>query len=197
VVHVPGQVLSGGRRGRRWRSRPGPAARVGVAQAQEGDAPGLVAQRGDPADDGNRGRCAVEPDGGGDAARRDGGQHGDRERREALRRYLVGQQQLARELAKRNQRNQADGRKQADHSGPRAYSHFFSIGGVPVEGNQSRGTGEEVPMVTSSPDGHVVPVTAGTTRPLARAWRYAPTGGVLVKAMPVGSSPSPELAAPP
>jgi hypothetical protein len=49
----------------------------------------------------------INADGGGDAARRDHGQHGHRERSQALRRYLVGQQQLARELA---QREQADGR---------------------------------------------------------------------------------------
>ena len=87
--------------------------------------PGLVAQRGDAANDGNRGRGTVEGDGAGDAARRDGGQHGDRQHREALRRHRVAKQQLAGQLA---QREQADSRQEAGHAGPRAYPHAFSIG---------------------------------------------------------------------
>lgn len=66
----------------------------------------------------------IHADGRGDAARRDDGEHGDRERRQALRRYLVGKQQLARELA---QREQANSRQQADSAVPRAYPHLFSI----------------------------------------------------------------------
>jgi hypothetical protein len=50
----------------------------------------------------------IDADGDGDAARRGDGQDGHRERGQALRRYLVGQQQLARELA---QREQADSRQ--------------------------------------------------------------------------------------
>ena len=124
MVERPGQALSGGRRGCRWRSRPWPATGTGVAQPEEGDAPGLVAQRGDAADNGNRGKDMIDADGDGDAARRDDGQHGHRERSQALRRDLVGQQQLARELA---EREQADGRQQASPAGPRAYPHAFSI----------------------------------------------------------------------
>ena len=106
------------------RSGPGPAAGIGVAQAEERDAPGLVAQRGDPADDGDRGRGTVDADGRGDAARRDGGQHGDRQHRQALRGHRVAKQQLAGQLA---QRDQAEGRQQAGHAGPRAYPHAVSI----------------------------------------------------------------------
>ncbi len=67
----------------------------------------------------------IDAAGDGDATRRDDREHGHRERRQALRRYLIGQQQLARELA---QREQADGRQQAGPAGPRAYPHTFSIG---------------------------------------------------------------------
>ena len=59
-----------------------------------------------------------------DAACRDRGEHGHRQRRQALRRYLVAKQQLARELA---EREQADGRKQAGPADPCAYPHAFSI----------------------------------------------------------------------
>jgi hypothetical protein len=101
-----------------------PAAGTGVTQPEEGDAPGLVPQRGDAANHGNRGQDMIDADGDGDAARSDDGQHGHRERSQALWRYLVGKQQLARELAKREQ---ADGRQQASLAGPRAYPHTFSI----------------------------------------------------------------------
>jgi hypothetical protein len=39
AVNGPGQALSGGRRGRRGRSGPGPATGIGIAQAEERDAP--------------------------------------------------------------------------------------------------------------------------------------------------------------
>lgn len=98
---------SGGRRGRRWRSGPGPAAGIGVAQAQERDTPGLVPQCGDTANDGDRGRGALDADGRGDAASRDHGQGGDGEDGEPLRSQRVAKQQLAGQLA---QRDQADSR---------------------------------------------------------------------------------------
>jgi hypothetical protein len=66
----------------------------------------------------------IDADGRRDAAGRHDGEDGDRERRQALRRYLVGKQQLARELA---QREQADSRQQAGSAVPRAYPHPFSI----------------------------------------------------------------------
>ena len=66
----------------------------------------------------------IDADGRGDAARRDGGQHGDGERRQALRSYLIGKQQLACQLA---QREQAERRQQADEASARAYPHPFSI----------------------------------------------------------------------
>ena len=64
----------------------------------------------------------IHADGRGDAARRDDGEHGDREHRQALRRYLVGKQQLARELA---QREQADSRQQAGLRRPARLSAPF------------------------------------------------------------------------
>ena len=122
---------SDGRRGRRWRSRPGPAAGIGVAQAQERDAPGLVPQGGDTANDGDCGRSAVNADGSGDAAGRDHGKGGDGEGGEPLRSELVAEQQLPGQLAKRDQ---AGSHQQASQARPRAVPHACSICGASATG---------------------------------------------------------------
>src|SRR5262249_38909567 len=95
VRRPPGPPTAPGGGSGPGRGRPGRAGAPGVAKAKERDAPGLVAQRGDTADDGDRGGGTIEADGRGDAASRDRGQRGDRQHREALRSHRVGKQQLA------------------------------------------------------------------------------------------------------